>query len=48
MCKTYSVLSCKLATSFSNISILILLANREDHCEGYENCQYIEHEIILH
>ena len=40
---TYSVLSCKLALSFSTFSIFNLLAKK--NCEGYLNFQDIDHQL---
>ena len=43
---TYSVLSCKLAASFSTFSIFILLRKKDkNHCEGYLNVLIIEHQL---
>ena len=51
MCITYSVLSCKLATSFSTVLIFILPGKKLNHCQGYVNSQKIKQQIqgnILH
>ena len=48
ICITYS---CKFPISFSNFSIFILSAKKTNYCEGYVNCQNIEHQLqenILH
>ena len=43
--------SCRFPISFSNFSIFILSAKKTNYCEGYVNCQNIEHQLrenILH
>ena len=45
MCITYSVLTCKLATSFSTSSISILSVKMVNHNEVYVIFQDIEHQL---
>ena len=51
MCITYSVLSCKLATSFSNFSIFIFsgkMVNQYEICVIFEDIEHQPQENILY